>query len=478
MQQINIKKNYLYRLSYEILRIITSVITVPYIARVLGADGVGIYSYTSSVMLYFTLFAALGTVSYGTREIAQHRDSRQEVSQLFWEIELMTVLTSVICLLAWLVIIACDTQYSCFYMALIPTLLGTMMDISWFFTGLEQIKDIVIRNSICKISGVVLVFSLIHDKDDILIYTLINSSIVLFGNLSMWTYLPKILVKVEWKNIRLKKHFRETLFYFIPTLATSVYTVLDKTLIGLITKDAYQNGYYEQATRIINTVKTFVYTSVNAVIGARNAYLFSIKKFDEIKEKIKKSMDFILLTGTGSICGIIGVAPGFIRLFLGEGYEPVIVLLYVMSPIIVIIGISNCLGNQYFTPGGQINRSSKVIILGSVINFILNLILIPFWGYMGAAIATLVAESIISILFVRMSDGYMTFSALWMYMRKRIVAGTVMCLVIIGIGKLCNCHDIIILAIQIISGIFIYGILLLFMHDQLLCELWNTKRHR
>ena len=140
MNQPSVKKNYIYRLSYEILILLTPFITTPYVSRVLGADGIGIYSYTSSIMTYFTLFAALGTASYGAREIAQHRDDRQKSSKLFWEIELMTVGTSLICLLVWIFVILFSSGYRYYYLALTQTLFGTMADISWYFTGYEQIK--------------------------------------------------------------------------------------------------------------------------------------------------------------------------------------------------------------------------------------------------------------------------------------------------------------------------------------------------
>ena len=120
MRQPSVRKNYIYRLSYEILILITPFITTPYISRVLGADGIGIYSYTSSIMTYFTLLAALGTASYGAREIAQHRDDKRQTSKLFWEIELLTVGTTLFCLMIWCVIIFVSRKYSCYYIALIP----------------------------------------------------------------------------------------------------------------------------------------------------------------------------------------------------------------------------------------------------------------------------------------------------------------------------------------------------------------------
>ena len=111
MNQPSVKKNYIYRLLYEILILIMPFITTPYVSRVLGADGVGIYSFTTSIMSYFTLFAALGTASYGAREIAQHRDDKKVASKLFWEIELMTVGTSLICLVIWIIFILFSTEY-------------------------------------------------------------------------------------------------------------------------------------------------------------------------------------------------------------------------------------------------------------------------------------------------------------------------------------------------------------------------------
>lgn len=471
MSQPSVKKNYLYRLMYELLILITPFITTPYVSRVLGADGIGIYSFATSIMSYFTLFAALGTASYGAREIAQHRDDRQQSSKLFWEIELMTVGTSLTCLIVWIFFILFSESYRFYYIALIPTLLSTMVDISWYFTGYEKIKYIVLRNTICKLVGIVLLFLLVRKKEDLIIYMWINSGVSLLGNLTMWTYMPKMLVKIDFHQLRFKKHFQETLIYFIPTIATSVYTVLDKTLIGLITQNNYQNGYYEQATKVINIMKTLVFTSVNAVMGARISYLFAEKRYEEIQRRIRRSMDFIFLLGFGCTFGILGVASQFVPVFFGDGYEPVARLLYLMSPLLLIIGVSNCLGSQYFTPSGQRKRSAKVIVLGSCVNLCMNLIFIPQLGAIGATIGTIIAEGIISVLYVRMSDGNITVSVLWKLAYKRLIAGVVMCAGVYMLGQLLTLSRIINIGIQIGAGVMIYGILLFCMRDELLLEM-------
>jgi len=471
MKQPNIKLNYIYRTIYEILIVLIPLITTPYVSRVLGADGVGIYSYTSSIMTYFTLFAALGTATYGEREIARNRDNKELASKLFFEIELLTIITSSICILIWIMFILLSVEYRYYYIALMPLLFSTMADISWFFSGYEQMKYIVLRNSLCKIVGVILLFSLVNEKNDLVTYMIINSVISLVGNLSMWTYLPKMIVKVDLHTLQLKKHFKETLIYFIPTIATSIYTVLDKTLIGIITQDSFQNGYYEQATKIINIVKSVVFTSLNVVMGARISYLFMQKKYDEIKNRIERSISFIFLLGYGSLFGIIAVANEFVPLFFGESYEPVISLLYVMSPLIIIIGISNCLGTQYYTPAGLRLKSAKIIILGSFINLVCNLILIPKLGANGAAIGSLIAELSITILYVIKCDGYLSLRVIIKYSYKRIIAGVIMLFIIKLVDTFIILDALFILLLEIIIGLLVYFVVLFIMKDSLLIEM-------
>ncbi len=470
-KQPSVRKNYVYRLFYEILILVTPLITAPYVSRVLGADGVGIYSYSSSIMTYFTMFAALGTVSYGAREIAQHRDDKQATSKLFFEIELMTVLTSSICIVVWIFVIVFSVNYRYYFLALLPLLFGTMFDISWFFTGLERVSFIVIRNSLCKLAGIVLLFLLVKEKDDLVLYIVINSVVTMVGNMSMWTYLPKFIQKVDIHTLSIKRHLRETLVYFVPTIATSIYTVLDKTLIGAITRDSYSNGYYEQATKIINIVKTGVFVAVNSVMGARISYLFSQEKYEEIHRRIGRSMDFIFLLGFGAVFGILGVADVFVPVFFGDGYEPVIGLLRLMTPLVLIIGISNCLGGQYYTPSGQRARSAKFIIAGSIVNLCMNLCMIPFWGAKGAVIGSLVAESVITVLYMAKCDSYLTVRQLLKYAWRRAIAGVGMFLIIMTMGRMMHMAAIVVLVAQIVVGIGSYFIILMIFRDALLIEL-------
>ena len=396
----SVRLNFVMSMAYQVLVVILPMITAPYVARVLGADKSGIYSFTASYQTYFSMFAALGTVSYGSREIARNRKDRPLRSKLFWEIELMTVLTSTISIIAFIAFIASRDRYQIYYIPQVMAILAVMFDISWFFTGIEEFRYIVTKNAVFKLLGAVMIFALVHKPEDLLIYIIILSASTMLGNMSMWIHMPRFLDPVDFRTLKIRRHLKETLVYFIPSVATSVYTVLDKTLIGEITHNEAENGCYDKVVQIINIMKALTFTALNSVLGARISFLFAEKKYDEIRRRIETSINYILFMGLAIGFGLAGVAPRFIPWFLGPGYDRSVMMLIMMSPIVVIIGVSNCLGSQYYTPSGKRAQSARFIIAGSVVNLILNLILIPrFWGY-GAIAASLIAELTITILYI------------------------------------------------------------------------------
>lgn len=462
----NLKYNFVYSMMFQIFTMITPFITAPYVSRVLGPDGIGIQSYTGSIQSYFLLFAALGTASYGNREISQARDNKEAYSKKFYEIELITVLTCIVCLLAWIGLIFFDKKNQIYYIAMIPYIFGAMFDISWFYNGLENFKTTVTCNMLFKTIGIVAIFMFVKDENDLVLYILIMAITTMLENLSMWIYLPRYVCKITFKSLMLKDHFKQTLMYFIPTIATSIYTVLDKTLIGVITQNDAQNGYYEQATKIINMAKSVSFNAVNAVVGVRISYLFVDNKMEEIRDRISKSIDFILFMTIGCGFGIAGVAKILVPLFFGKGYDQVITLLYIFAPIITIIGISNCLGSQYYTPSGRRNDSTKYLLCGSAVNLILNLCLIGKYGANGAAFASVVAELSITFLYVKNCNGFMKLGNLLRCMYKKIVAGLLMFFVVIGLENYLHVSKLMVLICQVVIGIATYLIVLMIEKDE------------
>lgn len=464
MDNPSIKKNVIISTLYQILSVITPLITAPYISRVIGADGIGEYSYTSSIQLYFSLFAALGTAEYGLREISRARQNIEKRSKLFWEIELVSVLVSLFVLLLWGIFVCFQKQYFTMYLILTLNIFNTMLDISWFFNGLEQFQYTVTKNAIVKVVGVVLILLFVKSPKDTDLYVFIMTASTLLGTMSMWLSLHKFVIKTKINLSSLKKHFHETAIYFIPTIATSIYTSMDKTLIGLITHSAAENAYYEQATKIINLVKALTFTSVNAVLGARISFLFFQEKYSEIKKNIHLSIDYVMFIGVGICFGLISISNTFVPVFFGSGWGKVVLILQLFSPQVIIIGISNCLGSQYYTPAGLRKKSAMYIIIGAIVNLILNLVLIPKFASAGATFASIIAELTISILFLKNSDGYLDVKFLGHILWKKVIAGILMGAVIMLYGFWTS-PAIIKLFIQFLAGSLTYVLTLLVLKD-------------
>lgn len=463
---ISLKSNIALNMMYEILLVLTPLITAPYISRVLQADGIGINSYTTSLLLYFTIFASLGTASYGKKVIAAHRDDITSYSKAFWEIQLIKLFTTTICLIIWVSFSLLYKQYTAYMLILSFTLLGALFDISWFYGGLERFQYTVTVNSIFKLLSIVCIFLFVNQKDDLLIYTAIVAISTLLGNVSMWYFLPKQIIKTKVELLSIKSHLKETVVYFGPTIATSIYTVLDKTLIGIITGSNLQNGYYEQATKIINIVKSICFNGINGVMVARASFLYSNENKQELTKIKDISYHIVMFLSIGSCFGLIGISDVFVPFFFGKGYVPVIGLINILSVVVVVIGVSSVANTIYYVAGGYMRKATRLILIGSFANLLFNILLITKYQSIGAVISTLIAESIITILFVNGTNGFIKWSDIWLVISKKIVAGIVMLSSITCIKKaLWNLDAIILLMVLITVGIAAYIVSLIILKD-------------
>ena len=141
---MSIKKNYIYNLLYQIMIMFLPLITIPYISRVLGPDGVGIFAYTSSIVQYFAFIGMLGIGTYGNRLIAMTRDNKKLMSENFFNVYVLQVVMSLTSVISYIILIVFFFQEHK-YIALIQviTLLATVIDCTWFFNRLEYLKKLL-----------------------------------------------------------------------------------------------------------------------------------------------------------------------------------------------------------------------------------------------------------------------------------------------------------------------------------------------
>ena len=339
MKKKDVKKNYIFNLIYQVVAIILPIISTPYISRVLGAKNVGIYGYTLSISAYFVLFGTLGITLYGQREIAYLQKDKEKYSRAFFEIFLLKLLVmSLSSLVFFLVFVKSNHYYHVFYKILLLELLANAIDITWFFQGLEEFKKTVARNLIVKLASIISIFIFVKTKEDLKIYFLIYVLSILLGNLSLWISVPKYISKVKVKTLRIFKHLKPTLIMFVPQVAIQIYTVLDRTMIGRIVNDKAEVGFYTQGENIIKLFLTII-TALGIVMLPRIASCFTENNYEKIKEYIYKSFNVVFLLSMPMIAGIILVVDMFVPMFFGPGYDGVVNVMIVLSPILLLIGM-------------------------------------------------------------------------------------------------------------------------------------------
>jgi len=472
----SIKKNIIYNLVYQVLAIILPFITAPYLSRVIGASGVGVYSFSHSMALYFTYFTLLGLTNYGNRAIAAVQDNYEERSKLFCEIYVMQVICFTVSIIVYVVYIICFSTDQAAASIMLLTVVSAVFDINWFFFGMEKFKLTVIRNTIIKIATVVCIFLFVNNRSDIYIYVTIMSIGFLACQLCLWPFMRK-MVKLQipkWSAV--KKHFRPNLVLFVPVIAISIYKIMDKVFLGYMST-MEQVGYYENAERIITIAVTMI-TAVGTVMLPRMSSLIADNKMDESKQYIDKTMLIVLAYTNAVLFGIVAVAKDFSVVYYGEDFIATGVIMCYLAVTVIFLGCGSVIRTQYLIPNKEDSIYLISAIIGAVINVIINTLLIPKYAAVGAAIGTICAEVTVCI--------FQMFSVrkelnLGKYLKWEImfaIIGSIMFLVIKLVPV--PSSPILALCVHILSGTVVYVMLagLYFMKGEKIAIFQKRKNKR
>lgn len=392
----SIRKNSIFMVIYEIAVYLAPFITAPYVARVLGTYGTGIYSYSFSIVSYFVIFVQLGVSLYGRREIASCL-TREKKTQTFWAIWTIETIMFVFSLISFLTssffVEDNDLRISLYIQTFY--LMGGWLDISWLYFGVEDFKIAVSRNVIVKVLSLIAVFIFVNTKDDTLLYVFIMSLSNFLGVIVMWLTLRRHVdaPKLDW--VEIKKHISPMFKMFIPVLSIQLFSLTDKLCLGLLSS-IDDVSIYDNAYRISRVPVAFI-TTIGTVMLPRMTKYVAEKNEDMIKHYFNKSLTITFVLGLFSASILIGVAPAFIPLYLGESFTDAILVLQLLSIVLVPIAWGNAFRSQYILPQKLDNLYLKSVLYAAIINIVLNLVLIPLWSTTGAAVASIASELIICI---------------------------------------------------------------------------------
>ena len=456
----SLKKNLAYQTAYEILVIFLPFITAPYIARVLGTENSGIYSFCNTMAVYFVTFGNLGIGAYGNRSIARVRDDKEERSRVFSELFIFHAITSGIAIIAYVIYyLFIATKYRDIVLIEGIYVVSVIVDVNWFFCGMEKFKLTVLRSAIIKIISVILIFCLVKTKNDLPVYTMIMTGAIFVNHVAL---LPMLKKYVSFRKIRVRnlgKHLFPMLLLFAAVIAAHLNRVIDKTMLGWF---GFMDdlGCYDYADRIIR-MPLGVISALGAVMLSKMSNLYSTGS-KQIKKILDISSTTVLTASVAFGFGLAAVAPEFIKLYLGKDFSETAFLVIILAFSIPLVGWNNFVRTQILIPTQRDKIYSTAVILGAIVNIIINTVLIQLFSARGAAVATVISYFVITLYQTINAKDQLDMKRVFLFIPVIVIAGAVM----YGIVRLVALLDVkyfIRLLIEILVGAIVYiGIMIVY----------------
>ncbi len=385
------RKNTLYNMAYRLFSMLLPLVTAPYLSRVVGADGVGLYGYAWAISYVFVLVGLLGLENYGPRAIAQVRDDRNQLNRTFSAIWMMQLLVAGVTLIVWclyVAFVAAEEQSIAFHLTLMSV--SCLINVDWCLMGLDQFRPIALRNTAVKLLAAAAVFVFVKGPEDLWVYAFVWSLSTFLGCLSCFLSLRgKVkFVRVPWKEAL--THLRPCAVLSISVIAVSVYRQMDKVFIGAMA-DMAETGYFENAEKIILCLAGFI-SAIGTVMLPKVSHMTAQNRMDDVRAHMEKTMDLVLCMVCALGFGLASVADGFAPLFYGADFARSGDLMVLLAMTLIAIGFANVIRTQWVLPQKRDGIFIKSVLAGAAVNLLLCVILIPALGATGAAIATLAAE--------------------------------------------------------------------------------------
>lgn len=455
---MKILKNYFYNLFYQIFTILVPIITIPYISRAIGPTGTGINAYTNSMISYFVLLANFGFTLYGSRMIAYKRDDIRKMSASFWEILISKMIMMSISLGIFGLFYLFQQNYRFFLLLQSIQIVAAGLDISWLFIGLEDFKRTVIRNFIVKIFSVMLIFLFVHQKSDLWIYISILSISTLLGNLTLWTYLKKHIIHINFRELQIKQHFFPASILFLPQLTTIAFVTFNRLILGNFST-MIQTGFFDNSDKIVRIFLS-VLTALGTVLFPRIAYHFQKGEQDIANKYVSIAFQITSCISFPLVAGIIVLAKPFSDLFYGASFKGVSIVLSILSVELIFMGWSSIIGQQYMVAIKKTRGLTVSILVALIICVTTSILVVPFLGAVGAASISVFGECIIIIVqlfYVRNEINLkLLFDELWKYLLSSVVM-FIVCFIVSIVLTISAIFKIIIVGL---IGVVIYFILL------------------
>jgi len=455
----SLARNSIYNVAYKMLNVLFPLITATYVARVLLAAGVGKVSYVQNIVAYFTTLAALGIPNYGTREIAKGRENKEMTNELFTELFSINFISTALCTTAYYCMIMSVDAFRenlQLHMVLGLAIVFNVINVDWFYQGIEEYAYIAKRSFVVKLVSLVCIFLFVHTESDTTAYVAIYCLGIGGNNLFNIINLRKHKVSFIIKNISIKRHLKPIFILLASVIAVELYTMVDTTMIGIMCEDV-NVGYYTNAMKLVKILISVV-TAIGGVLLPRLSYYHAQGLNEECSKIVSKVFSIMLYLFLPCGIGMLLVAGEIMPLMFGESFLPGVITLRITSLLICTLGFSNLFGTQVLLTYGAEKKLLICTIAGAITNIGLNAVLIPNFAQNGAAVASVVSETLVTTLTIVFSNKY-----IHLYIEKKFIISLVISALGLIIGVIIvqstSFNDFMKLTLSVVVGAAIYFVL-------------------
>lgn len=484
----SVKFNFIMNFIMSASSIVFPLITFPYISRVLMATGNGKVATASAVITYFNMFASLGIPTYGIRACAKVRDNKEKLSKTVQELLIINSVTMLLTLLVFIGTVILIPEFAAEKELYVINGIGMVLNmfaITWLYNALEQYAYITAVNMIVKVVSLVLMFLLVKQPEDYILYGAITVFASSASYVFNFVYATKFITLKKSGPYDFRVHMKPILRFFAMSAATSVYTNLDVVMLRFMQGNT-EVGYYNAAIKVKTILVTLI-TSLGTVLLPRLSYYVKKEKIDDFYRMIGKAVNFVVIAGLPMTIYFMLFAGESIQFLAGKGYEGAVLPMIILMPTVLLIGLSNITGIQILTPQNLEQQVLNSIICGAVVDFLLNLVLIPRMASSGAALATTIAELVVLIvqcIYLKdiIKDILKAVSGMKIVLAMvfGIVGGIVVKILLnlSGTGWSLEIQSFIMLAASACMFFGVYGVALLVMKEEFVWELLESVIRR
>ncbi len=456
MENESLKRNALNNVYYKLFNVLFPLIFTSYVSHVLLADGVGKVATAQNVVQYFTIIAALGLPNYGIREIAKIRNNKHEQNILFSELFLINFISTLICTIAYyLLIFRVDYFFKerALFIVVGLNIVLNFINVDWFYQGQEEYGYIASRSLTIKVLSLACIFIFVKNLDDYIIYGLI-STLAVAGNYILNIFnLKRYQIKFTFENINIKQHLKPVFVLLGTSIAIELYTLVDTTMLSYLTTPEVV-AYYSNSMKLIKVLITVI-TAIGGVLLPRLSYYMHLNELDKCSEIVNPVFKTMLYLFAPAGVGLILIADLVVPILFGQSFMPAVVTLQIGAVLIYALGFSNLFGTQVLLTFGEEKRLLLCTIMGALINITLNSLLIPIYEQNGAAVASVISEAVVTILAYLQARKYIKLQISNRYLMNLVISVLLMGLCVWIVKSLIS-NNLISLLCSLFVGIAVY----------------------